>query len=53
MLFLMPFMFVAGDHANNDIAEDWNNDLKEAGFTVSKVVLEGLGQKSRHSKIST
>ena len=43
-VILMPFMFVAGDHANNDIAEDWNNDLKEAGFTVSKIILEGLGQ---------
>lgn len=43
-VILMPFMFVAGDHANNDIAEDWNNDLKGAGFTVSKIILEGLGQ---------
>lgn len=41
---LMPFMFVAGDHANNDIAEDWNADLQKEGFTVSKIILEGLGQ---------
>lgn len=43
-VILVPFMFVAGDHANNDIAEDWNKDLQKEGFTVSKVILEGLGQ---------
>ncbi|WP_319371921.1 sirohydrochlorin cobaltochelatase [uncultured Ilyobacter sp.] len=40
---LMPFMFVAGDHANNDIAVDWKEMLEEKGFKV-EVILEGLGQ---------
>lgn len=40
---LMPLMFVAGDHAQNDIAEDWKTDLEEAGFDV-ELVLRGLGQ---------
>lgn len=43
-VILMPFMFVAGDHANNDIAGEWNEDLQKAGFTVSKVIIAGLGQ---------
>ncbi len=43
-VILMPFMFVAGDHAQNDIAGDWNQELQKAGFTVSKVILMGLGQ---------
>ncbi|MDY2800967.1 MAG: sirohydrochlorin cobaltochelatase [Fusobacterium mortiferum] len=43
-VILMPFMFVAGDHAQNDIAGDWNENLQKAGFTVSKVILMGLGQ---------
>lgn len=40
---LVPFMFVAGDHAKNDIAEDWKEALEKEGFTVS-THLEGLGQ---------
>lgn len=40
---LLPFMFVAGDHANNDIAEDWKNSLEENGFKVS-VEIKGLGE---------
>lgn len=43
-VILMPFMFVAGDHAQNDIAGDWNENLQKAGFKVSKVILMGLGQ---------
>ena len=43
-VILMPFMFVAGDHAQNDIAGDWNENLQKAGFTVSKVIMMGLGQ---------
>lgn len=43
-VILMPFMFVAGDHARNDIAGEWNENLQKAGFTVSKVMLMGLGQ---------
>lgn len=40
---LVPFMFVAGDHAKNDIAGEWKEMLEKEGFTV-KVHLEGLGQ---------
>ena len=40
---LMPFMFVAGEHAKNDIAGDWKNDLEKEGYEVS-VFMEGLGQ---------
>lgn len=40
---LMPFMFVAGDHARNDIAGEWKEALEKEGFTVS-LHLEGLGQ---------
>lgn len=43
-VILMPFMFVAGDHAQNDIAVDWNENLQKAGFTVSKIIMMGLGQ---------
>lgn len=41
-VILMPFMFVAGDHANNDIAVDWKEALEKEGFTV-KVKLTSLG----------
>lgn len=40
---LVPFMFVAGNHANNDISIDWKQTLEKAGFKVD-VVMEGLGQ---------
>lgn len=40
---LIPFMFVAGDHASNDIAGDWKEALEKEGFKVS-VRMEGLGQ---------
>lgn len=40
---LIPFMFVAGEHAKNDIAEDWKNDLEKEGFHV-ETLMEGLGQ---------
>ena len=41
-VILIPFMFVAGDHANNDIAVDWKEALEKEGFTV-KVKLTSLG----------
>ena len=41
-VILMPFMFVAGDHANNDIAVDWKEELEKEGFTV-EVKLTSLG----------
>lgn len=44
---LYPFMVVAGDHANNDMAGDeedsWKTAFANAGFEV-ECVLEGLGQ---------
>lgn len=44
---LMPFMLVAGDHAQNDIAGDeedsWKNILKKEGFMVSTYD-HGLGE---------
>ncbi len=40
---LVPFMFVAGDHARNDIAGEWKEALEEEGFTVNTHI-EGLGQ---------
>ncbi len=40
---LVPLLFVAGDHANNDIATDWKESLEKEGLTVD-VRLEGLGE---------
>ncbi|MFR4037756.1 MAG: sirohydrochlorin cobaltochelatase [Butyricimonas faecalis] len=34
-------MFVAGDHAKNDIAGDWKEELEKKGYKVN-VVLKGL-----------
>lgn len=40
---LIPFMFVAGDHAKNDIAGDMKEVLEKKGYNVS-VHMEGLGE---------
>ena len=40
---LVPFMFVAGDHAKNDIAGDWKDELEKKGYKVN-VLLNGLGE---------
>lgn len=40
---LIPFMFVAGEHAKNDIAEEWVEALEKEGFSV-KVNMQGLGE---------
>lgn len=40
---LIPFMFVAGDHAKNDIAGDMKGALEKKGYKVS-VRMEGLGE---------
>ncbi|MEG2353474.1 MAG: sirohydrochlorin cobaltochelatase [Clostridium sp.] len=44
---LMPFMFVAGDHAKNDMAGDeedsWKGILEEEGFNVN-IILKGIGE---------
>ena len=49
-VLLMPFMFVAGDHAKNDIAGDWKEELEKKGYEVS-VFMEGLGQNPDIQKI--
>ena len=40
---LIPFMFVAGEHAKNDISGDWKDELEKQGYEVT-VFMEGLGQ---------
>lgn len=40
---LAPLMFVAGDHAKNDIAGEWKEDLEKQGFRVN-LYLKGLGE---------
>lgn len=42
-VILVPFMFVAGDHARNDIDGEWHGELEKEGYKVSSI-LEGLGQ---------
>ena len=42
-VMLMPFMFVAGDHAKNDIAGEWKEELEKRGYKVN-VYLKGLGE---------
>lgn len=46
-VILTPFMIVAGDHANNDLAgeeeDSWKNLFEKAGFEV-ECVLKGLGE---------
>ncbi len=42
-IILQPFMFVAGDHARNDIATEWKERLEKEGYIVT-VRQEGLGQ---------
>lgn len=49
-VILMPFMFVAGDHANNDIAVDWKEELEKEGFTV-EVKLTSLGMMENIRKM--
>ncbi len=40
---LVPFMFVAGDHATNDISADWKEAIEKENIKVS-LSIEGLGQ---------
>ena len=47
---LVPFMFVAGDHAQNDIAGEWKEELEKEGYKVD-VVMEGLGQNPEIQQI--
>ncbi|MBR1418433.1 MAG: sirohydrochlorin cobaltochelatase [Synergistaceae bacterium] len=48
-LVISPFMIVAGDHANNDLAgadddESWLNVLKKAGYKSITPYLVGMGE---------
>jgi len=47
---LVPFMFVAGEHAKNDIAEDWVEGLEKEGYSV-KTNLQGLGENPKIREI--
>ncbi len=51
---LYPFMIVAGDHANNDMAGDetdsWKSQLSEAGFEV-ECRIQGLGENAKVREI--
>ena len=40
---LVPLMFVAGDHARNDIAGDMRSELEANGFKAEALV-RGLGE---------
>lgn len=40
---LIPLLFVAGDHASNDISVDWKEMLEAEGYEVN-VIIRGLGQ---------
>lgn len=42
-LTLAPMMFVAGDHAKNDIAGTWKTRLEQQGYQVH-LYLKGLGE---------
>ena len=40
---LVPFMFVAGDHAQNDVAGEWKEQLVEDGYNAD-AAMQGLGE---------
>lgn len=54
-LVIAPFMIVAGDHANNDLAgaddeESWLNLLKKAGYKNITPYLVGMGEDANMAK---
>lgn len=53
-VYMKPFMIVAGDHAENDMAggeeDSWKSVLEAEGFEV-ETVLEGLGESDAFAKI--
>ena len=53
-VILMPYMLVAGDHAQNDMAGDeedsWKTQLKKEGYAVD-VYLHGLGENPAYQDI--
>ena len=42
-VMLVPLLFVAGDHATNDISVEWREALEREGFSV-RLCIEGLGE---------
>lgn len=52
-IILAPFMLVAGDHANNDMAIDWKNRFNQVGFNDDniKCIIKGLGEYPQFRKI--
>ncbi len=57
-LVLSPLMIVAGDHANNDLAdegdpESWISVLKKAGYKNISAYLVGLGEDPQMAAIFT
>jgi sirohydrochlorin cobaltochelatase len=46
-VWLMPFMTVAGDHAQNDMSgnetDSWESQLKKSGYEV-KIIMKGLAE---------
>ncbi len=51
---LMPYMLVAGDHAENDMAgkeeDSWKNVLEKEGFAVN-IYMHGLGENPTYQDI--
>lgn len=47
---LAPFMFVAGEHAKEDIAGEWKEALEEAGYEVN-VFMHGMGENAGIQRI--
>ncbi len=45
-VLLAPVMFVAGEHAKNDIAREWKEELEKEGYNV-KLYMKGLGENSK------
>lgn len=50
-IILTPFMLVAGDHANNDMAIDWKDEFNKVGFKDIKCIIKGLGEYPQFRKI--
>ena len=42
-VILRPYMVVAGDHANNDMAQEWGEAFEAAGFEQTSQII-GLGE---------
>ena len=40
---LVPLLFLAGDHARNDIEKEWTSEFEKRGFTTNTWI-EGLGE---------